>query len=36
VSSTSAATTADLHREADLGKAYDARVMRRLWAYIRP
>ena len=36
MSSTGAATTADLHREADLGKAYDARVMRRLWAYIRP
>jgi ATP-binding cassette subfamily B protein len=34
--STNAATTSDLHREADLGKAYDARVMRRLWAYIRP
>ncbi|MGD9762939.1 MAG: ABC transporter ATP-binding protein [Candidatus Binatia bacterium] len=29
-------STADLHREADLGKAYDARLMRRLWAYLRP
>ena len=27
---------ADIPREADLGKAYDARLMRRLWAYIRP
>ncbi len=27
---------ADLHREAELGKAYDARLIRRLWAYIRP
>ena len=26
----------DLQREADIGKAYDARLMRRLWAYIRP
>ncbi|MFN8642205.1 MAG: ABC transporter ATP-binding protein [Candidatus Binatia bacterium] len=31
-----AAGGADPHREADLGKAYDARLMRRLWAYIRP
>jgi len=30
------AGTADLHQEADLGKAYDARVLRRLWRYIRP
>jgi ATP-binding cassette subfamily B protein len=36
VSATGAAATADLHREADLGKAYDARIMRRLWTYIRP
>jgi ATP-binding cassette subfamily B protein len=36
VSSTGAATAADLHREADVGKAYDARLIRRLWAYIRP
>jgi ATP-binding cassette, subfamily B, multidrug efflux pump len=36
VSSTGAAATADLHREADLGKAYDARLIGRLWAYIRP
>jgi ATP-binding cassette subfamily B protein len=27
---------ADLHREAELGKAYDARLMRRLWGFIRP
>jgi ATP-binding cassette subfamily B protein len=33
---TPAADAADPHREADLGKAYDARLMRRLWAYIRP
>lgn len=26
----------DEQREADIGKAYDARLMRRLWAYIRP
>ncbi len=26
----------DLHREEALGKAYDARLMRRLWRYIRP
>ena len=31
-----AAAAVDPHREADLGKAYDARLMRRLWAYIRP
>ena len=30
------AAVADLHREADLGKAYDARLVRRLWVYIRP
>ncbi len=30
------APAADLHRETDLGKAYDARLMRRLWVYIRP
>jgi ATP-binding cassette subfamily B protein len=36
VSSTGAITAADPHREADLGKAYDARLIRRLWAYIRP
>ena len=35
-SSTSQVATSDLHREADLGKAYDARLMRRLWVYIRP
>jgi ATP-binding cassette subfamily B protein len=28
--------SADLHGEADLGRAYDARLMRRLWGYIRP
>jgi ATP-binding cassette, subfamily B, multidrug efflux pump len=27
---------ADMHREEALGKAYDARLMRRLWGYIRP
>lgn len=27
---------ADPQREADIGKAYDARLMRRLWDYIRP
>jgi ATP-binding cassette subfamily B protein len=31
-----AAAPADLQREADLGKAYDARLLRRLWVYIRP
>jgi ATP-binding cassette subfamily B protein len=31
-----AAGGADLHREADIGKAYDARLVRRLWDYIRP
>ncbi len=30
------AGTADLNQEADLGKAYDARVLRRLWTYIHP
>ncbi|MEO8601612.1 MAG: hypothetical protein ABI629_03445, partial [bacterium] len=30
------AAAADPQREADLGKAYDARIMRRLWVYIRP
>ncbi|MDX2168730.1 MAG: ABC transporter ATP-binding protein [Deltaproteobacteria bacterium] len=29
-------STTDEQREADLGKAYDARLMRRLWVYIRP
>jgi ATP-binding cassette, subfamily B, multidrug efflux pump len=28
--------TADLHREEALGKAYDARLIRRLWWFIRP
>jgi len=28
--------SADIHGEADLGRAYDARLMRRLWGYIRP
>jgi ATP-binding cassette, subfamily B, multidrug efflux pump len=36
VSTTSAAAAVDPNREADLGKAYDARLMRRLWVYIRP
>jgi len=27
---------ADLHREEALGKAYDARLVRRLWSFIRP
>jgi hypothetical protein len=31
-----AAAATDLYREADIGKAYDARLMRRLWLYIRP
>src|SRR5262245_58159820 len=26
----------DLYQEESLGKAYDARLMRRLWGYIRP
>ena len=26
----------DVHDEADLGRAYDSRLMRRLWGYIRP
>ena len=30
------AAVADLHREADIGTAYDARLIRRLWAFIRP
>jgi ATP-binding cassette subfamily B multidrug efflux pump len=34
--STARTAIADLHREADVGKAYDARLMRRLWTYIRP
>jgi ATP-binding cassette, subfamily B, multidrug efflux pump len=28
--------SADVHGEADLGRAYDGRLMRRLWRYIRP
>jgi ATP-binding cassette, subfamily B, multidrug efflux pump len=36
VSTPGATAVADLHREADLGKAYDARLVRRLWVYIRP
>jgi ATP-binding cassette, subfamily B, multidrug efflux pump len=28
--------TADLHREEALGKAYDARLIRRLWSFVRP
>jgi ATP-binding cassette subfamily B protein len=36
VSSSRATAVADLHREADLGKAYDARLVGRLWRYIRP
>jgi ATP-binding cassette subfamily B protein len=28
--------SADLHREVEFGKAYDARLLRRLWVYIRP
>ena len=31
-----AAAVADLHREADVGTAYDARLIRRLWVFIRP
>ncbi len=26
----------DAHGEADLGRAYDSRLMRRLWGYVRP
>lgn len=26
----------DLHQEAEIGRAYDARLVRRLWRYIRP
>jgi len=26
----------DIHGEAELGKAYDARLIRRLWTYVRP
>lgn len=33
---TPAPAASDLQREVDVGKAYDARLMRRLWAYIRP
>jgi ATP-binding cassette subfamily B multidrug efflux pump len=29
-------SSVDEQREADIGKAYDARLMRRLWVYIRP
>jgi ATP-binding cassette subfamily B protein len=36
VSGNSAPQAADLHPEADLGKAYDARLIRRLWVYVRP
>jgi ATP-binding cassette subfamily B protein len=36
VNARAASPPADLQREADLGKAYDARLMRRLWVYIRP
>ena len=32
----SAEEAADLYREAALGKAYDARLVLRLWTYIRP
>jgi len=31
-----AVATSGFHEEAALGKAYDARLMRRLWTYIRP
>ena len=36
MSSPSAPAVADLHREAEIGTAYDARLVRRLWTYIRP
>jgi len=26
----------DIHGEEQLGKAYDVRILRRLWAYVRP
>ena len=28
--------SASIHDEATLGKAYDARLMRRLWGYVKP
>lgn len=34
--STATDSAADLHQEAALGKAYDARLLRRLWEFIRP
>lgn len=36
MSSPGAVAVSDLHREADIGTAYDSRLIRRLWAYIRP
>ena len=27
---------AEIHGEEALGKAYDARILRRLWTYVRP
>lgn len=36
MSGNSAPDAAELHPEADLGKAYDARLIRRLWVYVRP
>ena len=32
----SGATDMDLHEEEALGKAYDTRLMKRLWAFVRP
>lgn len=36
MSRTSVSPPTELHPEADLGKAYDARLLRRLWLYVRP
>jgi len=36
VSSNAASQGVELHAEADLGKAYDSRLIRRLWTYVRP
>jgi ATP-binding cassette subfamily B protein len=36
VSPAASVATDDLQQEVALGRAYDARLMRRLWAYIRP
>lgn len=33
---TASSRSADSYEEADLGRAYDSRLMRRLWGYIKP